>query len=397
MTALAGLRVIDFSRLLPGPYCTWLLADMGADVIRIENPRELAKQAHVFGWDRLTAEQRQRLRENDILARNKRSVMLDIGHERSREILLRMARGADVVVEDYRPGVLAGLGLGYEAMREVNPRLVYCSITLCGQTGPYRDKPGHDPVALSIAGVLSRVGEDPDAPSFPGIPAADVVTGTHAAFGILAALQARGRDGEGQHVDVAMSDCAMSLLVNVLSRHPDPRTLPPRGARRADIGLWRTRDGRFLCTTDMEPRYWRRFCEAVGRPEFSGLQNDLASRPRIRAELEAIFASRTLAEWLEILERAGTQFAPVYEPHEALEDPHNQARGMVQELAASNGERMRQVGQPVRLGRTPGSIRHPARGPGADAQAVLAELGYAEEEMKEVKASGALGEAAQRA
>ncbi|WP_010139508.1 CaiB/BaiF CoA transferase family protein, partial [Oceanicola sp. S124] len=244
--ALEGLKVLDFTRFLPGPYCTWLLADMGAEVIRVEHPRELAKQAKVFGWDRLDDATRARMRRRDILARNKRSILADIGDPEAQAMLHALAAQVDVVVEDYRPGVLAKLGLGHEQLMAANPALVTCSLTLCGQTGPYRDRPGHDPIALSVAGVLSRVGEDPDRPSFPGIPAADVTTGTHAAFGILSALRARDRDGLGQHVDIAMSDCAMTLLVGTLSRTDDPTALPPRGQRRADTGLWRCADGKWL-------------------------------------------------------------------------------------------------------------------------------------------------------
>lgn len=382
--ALEGVRVLDFSRLLPGPYCTWLLADMGAEVIRVENPRELAKQAAVFGWDNLTPDERTRLRERDILARNKRSLKADMGDAEVRNLLHELTKTVDVVVEDYRPGVLDGLELGYETLSGINPGLVYCSLTLCGQTGPYRDKPGHDPVALSIAGVTSRLGEDPEAPGFAGVPAADVVTGTHAAFGILAALHARDRDGQGQHLDIAMSDCSMSLLVNVLSRHADVDNLPPRGSRRADMGLWRTADDQFVCTTDMEPRYWRRFCQAVGREDFIPLQNDIESRPAIRAALEEIFKTKTRAEWLSILERAETQFAPVYSVSEALKDPHNRARGMAGEYPSAGGDAVFQLGSPLKLSRTPASIRHLGRLPGSDTRAILKELGQSNEEVDEL-------------
>ncbi|NMA98171.1 MAG: CoA transferase [Phyllobacteriaceae bacterium] len=375
MSALEGIRVVDFSKFLPGPYCTWLLADMGADVIRVENPREIAKQAQVFGWDKLSEVERAGLREGDILARNKRSTMLDMGDPDALEAIKQLVATADVVVEDYRPGVMDKIGLGYESLRAVKPDLVYASLTLCGQTGPYRDKPGHDPIALSIAGVMSRIGENPDEPSFSGIPAADVVTGTHAAFAILAALRERDRTGEGRHIDVAMSDCAMSLLVNVLSRYPDPSKIPPRGTRRADIGLWRTKDDLFICTTDMEPRYWRAFCEAVGRPDFIEAQNDISRRTEIRSALEAIFAAKTRAEWLAILSAAGTQFAPVLDIAEALDDPHNQSRGMVLETQTSTGTN-RHIGQPVRLG-SKTEIRNLGRFPGADSEEVLSELGIA--------------------
>jgi len=386
MSALEGIRVVDFSKFLPGPYCTWLLADMGAAVIRVENPREIAKQAQVFGWDKLSEAERTRLREGDILARNKRSIMLDMGDAKSLEAIRQLVATADVVVEDYRPGVMDKIGLGYEALRAIKPDLIYTSLTLCGQTGPYRDKPGHDPIALSIAGVLSRIGENPDEPSFSGIPAADVVTGTHAAFATLAALRERDRTGEGRHVDVAMSDCAMSLLVNVLSRYPDVSMIPPRGTRRADIGLWRTRDGLFICTTDMEARYWRQFCTAVGRPDFIDAQNDVSRRPEIRAALQEIFAARTRAEWLDILGAAGTQFAPVLDVAEALDDPHNRARGMVLETQASTGT-VRHIGQPVRLGEKT-EIRNLGRFPGADTEEVLAEVGTATERKERLPGHG---------
>lgn len=384
MSALERVRVVDFSKFLPGPYCTWLLADMGADVIRIENPREIAKQAKVFGWDRLSEDERKALREVDILARNKRSVMLDIGDEKAQEAIKALVATADIVVEDYRPGVLEGIGLGYESLKAVKPDLIYVSLTLCGQTGPYREKPGHDPIALAISGVLSRIGENPDAPSFPGVPAADVITGTHAAFATLAAFIHRQRTGEGRHIDVAMSDCAMSLLVNVLSRHPDPSTIPPRGTRRADTGLWRTKDGSFICTTDMEPRYWRTFCETIGRPDFIESQNDVARRSEIRAELEELFASRTRDEWIRILEAAGTQFAPVNEISEALVDPHLRARGMVIEKQGISGRTVRQIGQPVRLeGDT--RIRNLGHAPGSDTEEVLSELGLSKEKINQLK------------
>lgn len=376
--ALSGLRVLDFSRLLPGPYCTWLLADQGAEVIRVENPRELAKQAKVFGWDRLDEGGRRRQRAQDILARNKRSVMLDIGDTGAQDTLRRLATTVDVVVEDYRPGVLAGLGLGWADMRAVNPALIYTSLTLCGQTGPYRDKPGHDPVALAISGVLSRCGEDPEAPGLPGVPAADVATGAHAAFAILAAVMSARKTGKGRHVDVAMTDCSMSLISNVLSRHTDPTDAPPRGARRADLGLWRCADGKWLCTTDMEPRYWATFCETLSRPEFIPAQLDPARRDEIRTAFADIFASRPRHEWLAILEDAGTQFAPVNEVAEALEDPHLRARGMVIEVAGPDGTPIRQIGAPVRLGDTPPRA---AVLPGADTHDILADLGLSDAEI----------------
>ncbi|MFY0633249.1 MAG: CoA transferase [Vannielia sp.] len=369
---LAGLRVLDFSRLLPGPYCTWLMADQGAEVIRVENPRELAKQARVFGWDRLSPEQMARQRGRDMLARGKKSVMLDMGDPAAQKALRQLAASCDMVVEDYRPGVLDGLGLGYEDLVPDNKALVYVSVTLTGATGPLAGKPGHDPVALALSGVLSRCGEDPEAPGLPGIPAADIATGAHAAFAAMAAWHAAKATGQGRHVDVSMADCSMTMVANILSRHENPADSPPRGARRADLGLWKCADGKWICTTDMEPRYWARFCEAMGTPEFADAQMDASRRDEIREALASLFAAHPRSHWLALFERAETQFAPVNDVAEALAEPHFRARGMVVEVEAPGGA-LTQLGPPVRLGGEPRPT--PAQLPGADTRTVLASLG----------------------
>ncbi|CAE7938874.1 unnamed protein product, partial [Symbiodinium necroappetens] len=183
----------------------------------------------------------------------------------------------------------------------------------------------------------------------------------------------------------------MSLLVNVLSRHSDLSSIPPRGTRRADMGLWRTRDGKFICTTDMEPRYWAIFCETVGRPDFVALQNDVESRPEIRSALEAIFRERDLDEWLAILGAAGTQFAPVHSIGEALEDPHNKARGMALSYQGAGGRTVRQIGQPVRFGQE-SPVRWLGRAPGADTEALLEDIGLSKAEIETLRTTGALGE-----
>ena len=378
MSALKGLRVLDFSRLLPGPYCSWLLADQGAEVIRVEHPRELAKQAKVFGWDRLDDAGRERQRARDMLARGKKSICLDLGEPAAQEALRRLAGTVDVVVEDYRPGVLASLGLGYDSLSAGHPALVYTSLTLCGQSGPLRDKPGHDPVALALAGVLSRTGEDPEAPGLPGFAAADVTTGAHAAFATLAAVMQARATGRGQHVDVAMTDCSLVLLANLIARHEDPASIPPRGARRADLGLWRCADGQWLVTTDMEPRYWAAFCNVMGKPDYAAWQMDPERREEIREGLQAVFASQPRDHWLAQLEAAGTQFAPVNSLADALQEPHLRQRGMVVALDAPGGP-LTQAGPPVRLGDfTPPA---PAVMPGTDTAEVLRAIGLSETEI----------------
>lgn len=375
MSALAGLKVVDFSKFLPGPYCTWMLADLGAEVIRIENPRELAKQRKVFGWDKLSDEQNARLRAHDIFARGKKSVLIDPGSDEGRAAIHRLIESADILVEDYRPGVMAGMGYGWAEMAALNPRLIYCSVTLCGQTGPYARKPGHDPIALAIAGALSRMGEDSDRPAFPGVPVADLLSGSNAVIGILAAVIARAATGQGQQVDIAMSDASLALIANILSRNTDLAKAPPKGMHRADSGIWACADGLYLVTTDMEPRYWRIFVETIGLPELADRQMDRADWPMMKEGIASVMATKPRAEWLDILEAAGTQFAPVLSVAEALDDPHNQARGMVYDLPAPGGT-VRHTGCPIKLSDTPAVLTQPASPAGADTAEVLATLGY---------------------
>lgn len=372
---LQGIRVVDFSKFLPGPYCTWMLADLGADVVRIEHPRELAKQAKVFGWDKLPEAERARIRGQDIFARNKRSLLIDPGAAESRAPIEALLRSADVLVEDYRPGVLDSMGFSYEAVAAINPRLIYCSVTLCGQTGPYRDKPGHDPVALAVSGALSRIGEDPGKPGSAGVPVADLLSGSNAVIGILAALQARHTTGRGQRVDIAMSDSAMALIAPVISRNPDLSRAPGRGRHRADSGIYETSDGRFIVVTDMEPRYWERFCTAMGCPDFIAAQNDKTRRAEIIAWLNAAFLARPLDHWLALLAAADTQFAAVNSVEEALADPHNIARGMSIAVESESGT-IRHIGSPINLSDTPAVPPRPARLAGADTETILTELGF---------------------
>lgn len=376
MTALKDLKVVDFSKFLPGPYCTWILADLGADVIRIENPRELAKQRRVFGWDKLSDEENARLRAHDILARGKKSVLIDPGSDDGRAAILKLIETADILVEDYRPGVMASMGYGWPEMAALNSRLIYCSVTLCGQTGPYALKPGHDPVALAVAGALSRMGEDPDRPAFPGVPVADLLSGSNAVIGILAAVIARAGTGKGQQVDIAMSDSSLALIANVLSRNPDLAKAPPKGMHRADSGIWRCADGEWLVTTDMEPRYWRIFVETIGLPDLADKQMDKANWPAMKDRIAQVIATRPRAQWLDILDAAGTQFAPILTVAQALDDPHNIARGMILDVPAPGGGTVRHTGTPIHLSDTPAAPPAAARPAGADTRDVLTALGY---------------------
>lgn len=375
MSALTGLSIVDFSRFLPGAYAGWVAADMGADVIRVEHPRELAKQAAMFGEDGDEAEALRR-RARPSYTRNKRSLKIDPGHEQSRPILEKLIAKADVLIEDYRPGVLASMGYGVEAMLKLNPRLIYLSVSFAGQTGPCAQRAGHDPAALALAGALSRLNGLPT-PSLPGLQVADVLTGAHATIALLLALQARERTGKGQHVDVAMSDACLPLLAVSMGRHDDLDAMPQPGAWHPKGGLWLCADGQYLCTTDMEPRYWQRFCAAIGRDDLGALQHRTDLHPQMQAEIAAIIVTRPRDVWVEWLAQADTQAMPVLTPAQAVAHPHHRARGRVVEVPLPGQAPVTQIALPFILKDTPSVPPRPAALPGADTAAILRELGFA--------------------
>jgi crotonobetainyl-CoA:carnitine CoA-transferase CaiB-like acyl-CoA transferase len=375
--ALEGLRVVDFSRFLPGAYASWVAADMGADVVRIEHPRELAKQAAMFGKGAdADAERRRRARPSYV--RNKRSLLINPGHPEAHRVLHPLIARADVLIEDYRPRIMASMGLGYEALAAINPGLVYCSVSFAGQTGPLADRAGHDPAALALAGTLSRLNGLPT-PTMPGLQVADVLTGAHTTIAMLLALQAKSRTGRGQHVDIAMSDASMSLLLVNLGRTDDPDALPELGKWHPKGGVWACADGGHLCTTDMEPRYWARFCDAIGRPDLGPRQHDAAHHPEMQRDIAAIIAARPRDEWVDLLAAADTQAQPILSMAEAIAHPHHRARGMVVDVPLPGSEPLTQLGLPFHLPDTPAVPPVAAGDPGAETDAILTELGLAAE------------------
>ena len=370
---LSGIKVVDLSRFLPGPYCSMLLADYGADIVRVEQPKEVAKREATFGHDRLSDRQKHELRAREMIGRNKRSVLIDFRDPAGRDSLLRLVADADVLLHDYRPGVLESAGLGYSDLSARDPQLVYCAISLCGQDGPYRDLPGHDPIALGLAGALGRFGDGSDAPDIPGVPANDILTGTHAAFGILAALRERDRSGLGQLVDVAMTDCAFSMMTSVYQRflNSGGTQEPPLRWQGGNTGLWKTKDGAYICSTDLEPAFWKRFCTLVQREDLVSSGYDPTRREELAHQLRELFAGRTRAEWFALLREGGTQAAPAYSLAEALVDPHAIARTTVIEVQHPEFGSVIQIGPPAKLSRTPARIRHLGRSSGEDNDTLL--------------------------
>jgi len=390
---LEGITVLDLSRLLPGGFCSLLLADFGADVLKVED----TGMGDYVRWSPPYYEgAAESARSAFYLAlnRNKRSIRLNLKTDGGREVLLRLARDADVLLESFRPGVLERLGVGYERLRAENPRLVYCAITGYGQDGPYRDRSGHDMNYLGLVGLLGLSGEPGGPPVQAAGQIADLGGGAlMAAFGILAALRERDRSGEGQLVDVSMADGALSWLGMAAGRYFCDGTVPRRGELELAGGLicyrpYACRDG-WVTLGALEPKFWQAWCRGVEREDLIERQFE---RPgsAAHAEVEAIFAQRTRDEWQAFASAHDCCLEPVLELDEALDSELVRARGMVVELDQPGAGRVRQLGVPVKLSRTPGGVHAPGPVLGEHTDAALAALGYAEAEVAALKDAGAV-------
>jgi alpha-methylacyl-CoA racemase len=391
---LEGISVLDLTRLLPGGFCSLLLSDFGADVIKVE---DTGAGDYIRAWPPYYEGVDESTRSALFLSlnRGKRSIRLDLKSAEGREAFLRAVARADVVLESFRPGVLDRLGVGYEAMRAANAGIVYCAITGYGQDGPNRDRSGHDMNYLGLVGLLGLTG-DPDGPPIQAAgQIADIGGGAlMAAFGILAALRERDRSGEGQVVDVSMADGALSWLAMVAARYFADGVTP----RRGDLELagaiacyrpYRCADG-WVTLGALEPKFWQAWCRGVGREDLVGQQLAPPGSEAHR-EVEAIFAQRTREEWRAFASEHDCCLEPVLDLDEALDSELVRAREMVVELDQPRATRpVRLLGLPVKLARTPGDAnRGPGPALGEHTREVLADLGYREDEIEAMLASGA--------
>jgi crotonobetainyl-CoA:carnitine CoA-transferase CaiB-like acyl-CoA transferase len=393
---LEGVRVLDLSRLLPGGFCSLLLADYGADVLKVEDTRGgdyIRWAPPAIAGAAPTASSALFL----ALNRNKRSIRIDLKSEAGRAVLLDLAREHDVVLESFRPGVLDRLGVGYEALRAANPQIVYCAITGYGQDGPLRDRAGHDMNYLGRVGLLGLTGERGGPPIQASAQIADLGGGAlMAAFGILAALRAAERTGEGQVVDVAMADGALSWLAMVAARFFAEGAAPARGELElaGAIACYRPyacADG-WVTLGALEQRFWAAWCAGVGRDDLLGAQY-AAPGSAAHAEVAAIFAARTRAEWEAFAAEHECCLEPLLDLDEALASELVRARGMVVGLDQPGvAEPVRLLGAPVKLSRTPADCnRLPGPELGEHTEAVLRAAGYDEARIDELLASGAVG------
>jgi alpha-methylacyl-CoA racemase len=391
---LDGVRVLDLSRLLPGGFCSLLLADFGADVLKVED----TGLGDYIRWATPFYEGAEDSAKSALflaLNRGKRSMRLNLKSAEGREVLLRAVGEADVVLESFRPGVLDRLGVGYEAMREVNPAIVYCAITGYGQDGPNRDRSGHDMNYLGLVGLLGLTGDAGGPPVQPAGQIADLGGGAlMAAFGILAALRERDRSGEGQLVDVSMADGALSWLGMVAARYLAEDVVPRRGDLELAGSLacyrpYACADG-WVTLGALEPKFWQAWCRGVGREDLVAQQ---FARPGSDAhrEVEAIFRARTREEWRAFASEHDCCLEPVLELDEALDSELVRAREMVVELDQPGAQRpVRLLGVPVKLSRTPGDAnRAPGPALGEHTREVLAALDYDDQQIAALLESGA--------
>ncbi|MEG6532231.1 CaiB/BaiF CoA-transferase family protein [Caldibacillus thermoamylovorans] len=357
MFPLQSIRVLDLSRLLPGPFCTMLLADFGAEVIKIEAP-ELGDYARHY---------EPKIDENSVmfhsLNRNKKSVTLDLKTDEGKDQFLQMVGKADVVVESFRPGVMKRLGLDFPVLEKINPRLIYCAISGYGQTGPYAEMPGHDINYISYAGLLELMGEKDGKPIVPAVQVADLAGGAYPAVtGILLALLEREKSGKGQFIDISMMDGVISLLQSTLPNYLMKNIPSKRGEQMLSGGLacyevYQTKDGRWLAVGALEMKFWRIFCQKLGKPEWIPLLNEPDEvQYKLKHDIQTVMYTKTLAEWMDIFEDAEACVSPVLTFAELVNHPQVQVRRMF-ETIEQDGIPVKHIGIPIKLSRTPGKIR----------------------------------------
>lgn len=391
MLPLEHIKVLDLSRLAPGPYCTMILADLGADVLKIEPPG----MGVVFFAAGIEEEKWYAYNAHD---RNKRSMVLNLRSEEGRQIFYKLAENTDVIVEGFRPGAVKRLRVDYESIEKQNPRIIYCSISGYGQDGPYSQLPGHDPNYIAISGALSLIGPKDQPPSLPPNWLADFAGGgLQAAIAILVALIARERTGVGQYIDVAMLDGVLSLLAMEMSQYFVSGQVPKRGETwNTGASPWghiyETKDGGYITVAASEPHFWKNLCNALGYEEFIPYQNVVGEkRIEIFRRFGETFLQKTKDEWFEILTNSDAPVGPVYSLEEAVGNPHILNRRMVVEVEHPKYGLVKQVGIIPRLSKTPGKMRHLGVKPGEHTTEVLLNLGYTKDHINKLREKEVIG------
>lgn len=389
---LASLKVLDFSTLLPGPFASLLLADMGAEVLRIESPTRMDLLRVLPPHDRGTSA------SHAYLNRNKRSLALDLKQAEALEIVRALVKEYDIVLEQFRPGVMERLGLGYEALKAINPKLIYVSITGYGQTGPYKDRAGHDINYLALAGVASYTGREDSGPLPLGVQLADVGGGSlHAVVGLLAAVIARQHSGVGQYLDVSMTDCSFSLNAMAAAGYLACGVEPGRESHVLNGGsfydYYRTRDGRWMSVGSLEPAFMQQLCETLGRPELAaqGLSPKPEQQKALKQALQVEFEKRSFDELCALFAEVDACVEPVLSLSEAVEHPQLKARALVSQVPRGDGSSQAQLACPLKFSQGLPAPRHIGAAVGAHSDEVLAELGFSAQRIEDLRQARVIG------
>jgi CoA:oxalate CoA-transferase len=391
---LQGVRVLDMTWALAGPFCTMLLSDLGAEVIKVENPDGGDPSRKNFPFVKGVS--------SYFLSvnRGKKSITVNLRHPKGKEIILGLARKSDVLVENFRPGVMDRLGLGYAVLREANPRIIYAACSGFGQTSPYANRPAYDVIVQGMGGTLSITGEAGGGPVRVGYSIGDLGGGIFTALGILSALHEREKSGEGQMVDVSMLDCQMAFLENAFARYFATGEVPERIGTRHPVltpfQAYPTRDGYLVVAAARDP-FWQKFCKVVQRedlvmdPRFKGNQIRTKNHKELEKEVTQALKSKSTAEWVALMIREDIPCGPVNRVDELAQDPHTAAREMIAEVKHSKAGNLKVMNSPIKLSRTPVRLEKANPEVGENTEEILTGLlGYRREEITRLREEKAI-------
>lgn len=390
MKALEGIRVLDLTRALAGPFCTLMLGDNGADVIKVEIPGT-GDDTRKWGPPFIGEESAYYLSIN----RNKRSLTLNLQDAQAKEVFMKLAKDTDVVVENFTPGVMGRFGLDYDAVKAVNPKVVYCSISGFGQDGPYRNRPAYDQIMQGVGGLMSITGEPDGEPQKIGIAVTDIGAGMWSAFAIMAALHYREKSGEGQYIDISMLDAQVAWLTYqaafFFANGEAPKRMGAAHPTLVPYQAFMCNDGKYINVAVGSERIWERFCKGMGRedlkdhPDYATNSVRVNNRGAIVSMLQEIFLTRPVAEWVEDLQAANVPCGPINDLADVFADPQVLARNMYLEMPHPTLGSIKQTGLPIKFSLTPGGLdRHPPL-LGEHNQEILQSLGYSDADVQSLK------------